>query len=164
MIKITLDDINRKSPYEITLNNGDFDFTTDTGTKYSVSFLEDVPLGGCDTYQFGFRKREDTHSGYDSNVKDTLIAIIEQFFIENENVLLYICDTSDGREAKRNRLFVRWFEEFATPERFTMETANATIEGQGFYAAIIVENSNPLLEAIVSDFKQTAESLTGEKP
>ena len=49
MIKITLEDINRKSPYEITLNNGDFDFTTDTGTKYSVSFLEDVPLGGCDT-------------------------------------------------------------------------------------------------------------------
>ena len=55
MIKITLEDINRKSPYEITLNNGDFDFTTDSGTRYSVSFLEDVPLGGCDTYQFGFR-------------------------------------------------------------------------------------------------------------
>ena len=66
MIKITLEDINRKSPYEITLNNGDFDFTTDSGTRYSVSFLEDVPLGGCDTYQFGFRKREDTHSGYDA--------------------------------------------------------------------------------------------------
>ena len=75
MIKITLEDINRKSPYEITLNNGDFDFTTDSGTRYSVSFLEDVPLGGCDTYQFGFRKREDTHSGYDAHVKDALIAI-----------------------------------------------------------------------------------------
>ena len=88
MIKITLEDINRKSPYEITLNNGDFDFTTDSGTRYSVSFLEDVPLGGCDTYQFGFRKREDTHSGYDARVKDALIAIIEQFFADNANVLL----------------------------------------------------------------------------
>ncbi|UPS45436.1 hypothetical protein M1D30_04480 [Prevotella sp. E15-22] len=68
MIKITLEDINRKSPYEVTLNNGDFDFTTDSGTRYSVSFLEDVPLGGCDTYQFGFRKREDTHSGYDAHM------------------------------------------------------------------------------------------------
>lgn len=79
-------------------------------------------------------------------------------------MLLYICDTSDGREAKRNRLFIRWFEEFATPERFTMRTANATVEGQGFYAAIIVENSNPLLEAVVFDFNQTAELLTNEKP
>lgn len=80
MIKITLEYINRKSPYEITLNNGDFDFTTDTGTRYSVSFLEDVPLGGCDTYQFGFRKREDRHSGYGARVRDTLITLIEQFF------------------------------------------------------------------------------------
>ena len=31
MIKITLEDINRKSPYEVTLNNGDFDFSTDSG-------------------------------------------------------------------------------------------------------------------------------------
>ena len=54
MIKITLEEINRKSPYEITLNNGDFDFTTDTGTRYSVSFLEDVPLGGCDTISLAF--------------------------------------------------------------------------------------------------------------
>ena len=45
-----------------------------------------------------------------------------------------------------------------------VKTANATVEGQGFYAAIIVENTNPMLEAIVGDFKQTAESLTGEKP
>ena len=32
-----------------------------------------------------------------------------------------------------------------------------------YYAAIIVENTPPMLEAIVGDFKQTAESLTGEK-
>lgn len=37
MIKISLEDINLKSPYEITLNNGDFDFTTDNGTRYSVT-------------------------------------------------------------------------------------------------------------------------------
>jgi len=31
MIKITLEDINRKSPYEVTLNNGDFDFLQANG-------------------------------------------------------------------------------------------------------------------------------------
>ena len=164
MIKITLENINRKSPYKISLNNGDFDFVTDNGMRYSVSFLEDIPLGGCDTYQFGFRKRDEIHSSHDAKVKDTLIAIIEQFFEENKNVLLYICDTSDAREEKRNRLFIRWFEEFATPERFTMRTAHASVEGQGFYAAIIVENSNPRVDDVVNDFTTTAESLTAEKP
>jgi len=164
MITLSLKAINSHSPYRVVVNNGDYDFITRDGVRYSASFLEDVSLGGCDTYQFGFRKKEDAHTNYDANVKATLLAIINQFFIENENVLLYICDTSDGREAKRNRLFLRWFEEFANPEYFTMRSANAIVEGQGFYAAIIVENSNPKLEAIINDFNRSAESLTAGKP
>jgi hypothetical protein len=164
MISISIEDINSRAPYKVTFNNGDFDFTTSEGIRYSVSFLEDVPLGNCDTYQFGFRKKEETHSAFDENVKKTLQSIIRQFFLENKNVLLYICDTSDGREEKRNRLFLRWFEEFADPSLFTLCSANATIEGQGFYAAIIVENSNPKIDAIVKDFNQSAEALTAGKP
>lgn len=164
MISLSLDAINSHSPYKVVISNGDYDFVTIDGIRYSASFLEDVPLGECETYQFGFRKKDDEHTNYDVNVKLTLLAIINQFFIENENVLLYICDTSDGRESKRNRLFLRWFKEFATPEHFTMRSANAIVEGQGFYAAIIVENSNPKLEAIINDFNRTAESLTAGKP
>jgi hypothetical protein len=164
MITLSLEAINSHSPYRVVVNNGDYDFITKDGIRYSASFLEDIPLGDCDTYQFGFRKKEEAHTNYDANVKTTLLAIINQFFIENENVLLYICDTSDGREAKRNRLFLRWFEEFANPECFTMRSANAIVERQGFYAAIIVENSNPKLEAIISDFNRSAESLTAGKP
>ena len=80
------------------------------------------------------------------------------------NVLLYICDTSDGREAKRNRLFLNWFYKNAEPNRFTIRTANTTVEGEGFYTAIIVENRNPLLEAVIADFEMTAEALTTGKP
>lgn len=164
MMTLSLDAINKVSPYEVVMTDGDYDFVTAQGVRYSASFLEDVPLGNCETYQFGFRKKEEYHTNYDARVKATLLAIIRQFFIENKNVLLYICDTSDGREAKRNRLFIRWFEEFANPNSFTMRSASAVIEGQGFYAAIIVENSNPKLEAIVADFNRSAETLTAGKP
>ena len=164
MITLSLDAINQVSPYKVVMTDGDYDFVTSEGVRYSASFLEDIPMGGCDTYQFGFRRKDDQHTNYDTNVKTTLLAIIKQFFIENQNVLLYICDTSDGREAKRNRLFVRWFEEFANPVQFTMCTASAIVENQGFYAAIIVENCNPKLEAIINDFNHSAESLTTGKP
>lgn len=164
MTKLSLDAINKLSPYKVIITDGDYEFVTADGVRYSASFLEDTPMGGCETYQFGFRKKEDSHVSYDSNVKETLLTIIKQFFIENDNVLLYICDTSDGREAKRNRLFIRWFEEFANPAQFTMRAASAVVEGQGFYAAIIVENSNPRLEAILADFNRSAESLTAGKP
>ena len=79
-------------------------------------------------------------------------------------MLLYLCDDSDGREANRNRLFLSWFKKNADPERFTILTANATIEGKGFYAAIIVENRNPMLKSIIEDFETTASALTAGKP
>ena len=52
----------------------------------------------------------------------------------------------------------------ADPARFTIRAANATIEGKGFYAAIIVESRNPLLETIIDDFENTAQALTEGKP
>ena len=38
------------------------------------------------------------------------------------------------------------------------------VEGRGFYAAIIVENRNPLLETIIAEFENTAQALTAGKP
>lgn len=61
-------------------------------------------------------------------------------------------------------LFLAWFKKHAAPERFTIRTANAIVEGRGFYAAIIVENRNPLLETIIEDFEMTAQALTTGKP
>jgi len=60
-------------------------------------------------------------------------------------------------------VFLRWFEESAEPERFTIKTASAVIEGQGIYAAIIVENRNPMAQAIIDDFELTAKMLTENK-
>ena len=73
--------------------------------------------------------------------------------------MLYICDTSDGREAARNRLFISWFEKDATPGRFTIKTAKANIEGEVLYTAIIVENSHPNIKKILQDFNEQKEAL-----
>jgi hypothetical protein len=77
--------------------------------------------------------------------------------------LLYICDTSDGKEDSRNRLFLHWFEKYAEEGKYTIKTAHAIVEGETIYTAIIVENTNPKLDAIIQDFDLTAKSLT-EKP
>ena len=111
---------------------------------------------------FQIMKQEDTRTPEDPYVRFTLFAVIDEFFAENENVMLYVCDTSDSRETARNRLFIHWFKQSAEPDRFTIRSASTTIEGQGFYAAIIVENRNPLLTAVTADFDQTAISLTNK--
>lgn len=165
MIQLSLDSINESSHYYVMLSpKGGYIFETEGGIHYTISFEEDSPIGGCNTFQFIIEKMENVRSGYDSKVEQTILAIINQFFIEHLDVLLYLCDDSDGREANRNRLFLSWFKKNADPDRFTILTANATIEGKGFYAAIIVENRNPMLKSIIEDFETTANVLTEGKP
>ena len=140
MIYFSLQRILNKSPYEILLSEGDFLFQTDNKIRYEISFnKEDIVLGGCETYQFIIRKLDEVHSAYDPKVKDTILAILNEFFFSNQQILLYICDTSDGKENSRNRLFLQWFEKYSEKGRFTIRTANANIEGEEFYTAIIVE-------------------------
>lgn len=164
MINLDLNNINIQAPYKVSLSTkGDYMFETFHGIHYSISFIEDEPLGGCKTYQFVIERLENRHTGYDSGVEDTILIIIYEFFKQHLFVLLYFCDTSDGREAKRNRLFMSWFQKHADKTRFTICSANATVEGQGIYAAIIVENRNPLLDDIVSEFNSTASMLAEGK-
>ena len=164
MNDLSLEYINKKSPYLVKrADDGDYVFQTSKGVIYGIGFIENDPLGGCETYQLSISNQNKLHVSHDPNVKNTIIIIVEEFFQENLDGLLYICDTSDSREAARSRLFLRWFEETADPERFTIKTASATIEGQGIYAAIIVENRNPLTKAIIDDFEQTAQMLTEDK-
>lgn len=165
MMQLSIEQINSRAGYNVRLSPyGEFRFETDLGIGYSISFEEEAPVGGCKTYQFVIKKMEDRKSPHDSKVEQTILAVLDVFFTEHLDALLYMCDDSDGREANRNRLFLTWFKKHAAPERFTIRTASAVVEGKGFYAAIIVENRNPLLETIIEDFEMTAQTLTEGKP
>ena len=165
MMQLSIENINSRAGYKVKQSPyGEFRFETELGISYSISFEEEMPVGGCNTYQFVIRKMDDCKSPHDAKVEQTILAILDEFFAEHLDVLLYMCDDSDGREANRNRLFLAWFKKHAAPERFTIRVASAIIEGKGFYAAIIVENRNPLLETIIADFESTAQALTAGKP
>jgi hypothetical protein len=165
MKPLSLDHINERSPYYVMLSPKDnYIFETERGIHYSISFEEETPIGGCDSYQFIIEKIDKVRSSHDAKAESTILAILDEFFAEHLDVLLYMCDDSDGREANRNRLFLSWFRKHAALERFTIRSASAIVEGKGFYAAIIVENRNPLLETIIADFESTAQALTAGKP
>ena len=161
MNALSLDDINSISPYLVKqADDGDYVFQTSKGVVYGIGFLYNEPLGECETFQLSISNQNKVHASYDPDVKITIVAIVNEFFRQNLDGLLYMCDTSDNREAARNRLFLRWFEESSAPNRFLIRTASAEIEGQGFYAAIIVEIRNPRASAVIADFERTAEMLT----
>lgn len=165
MIKFSLKRILESAPYDLVLSESDFMFQTDFGIHYSISFnKEDIVLGGCETYQLIIRKIEETRSRHDPKVEATILAIINEFFQSNLEILLYLCDTSDGREESRNRLFLSWFDRHTEENRFTICQAHATIEDEGLYLCIIVDNRHPKLTEIKNDFEEKAALLTEGKP
>ena len=92
MNSLSLPRINSKSPYKVKLSKNEcfYIFTTDQNIIYSISFSEEYEIGGCMSYQFSIDNLEKSHDSYDKKIKDTIIAIIEDFFIANQDVLLYI--------------------------------------------------------------------------
>ena len=50
MIKLSLERINAKSPYEVREAGGGYEFRTEGGILYRFRFLAENPIGGCDTY------------------------------------------------------------------------------------------------------------------
>lgn len=160
MKRVQTERINAKSPYKVEQTTyGDFVFQTRNNVIYGVAFLDDTPIGGCETYQLTISNKNDRHGTFDLDVKTTILAIIEEFFCDNGNVLIY-SDTSDGSEAVRNRLFLKWFEEYADNAHFYFQTAQATIEGEGFFAAIIAKLDNPRIELVKQNFERTASGLS----
>lgn len=157
---LSTENINMASPYKVEkLNDYAFVFHTQTNVVYYVSFKQDMEIAGLDSYQF-IIERKSEKQGYDADVKESIIAIINEFFAQNNDILLYICDTSDGREAIRNRLFIRWFMESDIDNMLEIKTANAIVEGEGMFFAIIFKKSNPRYAEISHEFDEASAYLT----
>ncbi|MBR5634307.1 MAG: hypothetical protein IKW78_03895 [Prevotella sp.] len=164
MNDLNLQSINATAPYIVgKVREGVFFFRTESDVLYSILFKPDMEIADSQTYQFVIDRLSGTKQGHGERVRDTIIAIIYDFFTQNNDILLYICDTDDGREAMRNRLFISWFTKTADSTRFTIKTANCQVEDQTFYTAIILQNTHPHYEAVTAEFDTLAE-MYANKP
>ena len=165
MNSLSLHAVNASSSYEVSaVNDGCYQFFTDYGVHCTVEFVLDDSLLSHETYHLVIVNVNHQKSPSDVKVRDTIIAIIDEFFVENNTTLLYICETGDKKQALRNRLFERWFSTYERKAQYTF-VASSLKDDEGIenYAAIIVRNDNPDLSAIVAKFTTTI-SLLSTKP
>lgn len=160
VIDLPIEHINALSPYEVRLKaNGSLSFETQYGAVYEVGFVEDYTFMDENAYQFFILELQGNHSVKDSLVRDTIWAIIETFFLENNPVILYICDMSDGKQAIRNRLFSMWYYEYEQRKNFTFLSTKVEVESTNYYASIIIKNTNPQLDNIKASFNSFIENM-----
>ena len=135
-------------PYDFhKADDATYYFETDNGLKYKAYFIE-FPATFYKLYSFSFEKEEGT-APYDGRVKDTIVAILADFFDAENYVLGYTCDVTDGREMARKRLFDRWFEQESdgSLRKIDFQTDN-------IYVSLIVNKDYFAIDSAVQDINQ----------
>ena len=153
MIQISAEKINLRAPYRVRqVDDGVFAFTTKHGISYTASFLADVSFYDEGVYQFFLTKTSSKKGRKDDDISETVKVIIEEFFAHEEAVMLYICDTADGRQAARDRLFRAWFYSYVESEAYTMCTDTMTIDNMRYLSSILLRKDHPMVIQVLSAF------------
>lgn len=164
---LDIDKINSKSPYSVSATQDPnwVRFKTDYGVLYLVGFdMDDTSMLDTETYQFTILNGNHKKSPRDPKVRGTIVAIVEDFFVENNEVMLYICETGDSKQSMRSRLFEYWFNHYK--KGWNVMYLSATVkdeDGVLNYAAIIIRQDHPHLKEVIREFTNTV-TVLNDKP
>ena len=162
MNALSLDAINAKASYIVERDEetGTFGFVTDSGVEIVIDFMDDDLIQTDVSYQLVMSNANNRNSHRDKKLKNTIQVIVEEFFDKNQAAILYICETGDGKQAMRSRLFSYWFNAYEYNTRYSMVTTCVPDdEGINNFAALIVRLDNPRLVEIINEFTLTAKML-----
>ena len=162
MIRISVKDINLRSPYEVeyAAQSGAFQFRTKQGRGYTVGYVAEELLSFKGIYQFFIQS--DSHRTNDINVFATIISIIEVYFESGGLALTYICDIRDGKQSARNRLFNKWFRDYPFNHDYFLENRKIAIEDTDYYISIVIRKDEPLCSSIIAEFIDEIARLDSE--
>ena len=153
MIHISVEAVNRRSPYKVEQeDDAVFSFKTKHGIVYTVGFVWDISFFDEGVYQFFINNISGQTAERDDNLSETVRAIIEEFFAQKEPVMLYICDTTDRRQASRDRLFQIWFNTYILNEGYTLHSESMTIDNIRYFSSIILRKDHPMHNEVISSF------------
>lgn len=153
MIHISVEAVNLRSPYKIKQESENvFLFRTKYGIVYNVGFVADVSFYDEGVYQFFLINESGQASHADKDVFETVRVIIEEFFAQKEAVMLYICDTTDKREASRDRLFRAWFYTYEQSDSYSLHSEVLTIDNVRYFSSIILRKDHPLHNLMINTF------------
>ena len=153
MINLSSETINRRAPYKVEQEDDSiFSFETKRGIVYNVGFVPDTSFMDKGLYQFFLINTSSRTSRVDRDVFETVRVIIEEFFAQKEPVMLYICDTTDKRQASRDRLFRIWFHTYILNDAYTMYSEQMTLDNVRYFSSIILRKDHPLHNQVISSF------------
>ncbi len=163
MNQLDLDLLFYTCPYPVKYDGDEYTFRTDHDIVYAVDFKEEQSFAPIPAYWFDLLNRSQRPSPNDPKVRETVIRIIIEFFRQNPDIMLYMCDNANDQQAQRNRLFLSWFKGAQQSKLFYIKTAVVVDEGMENFIAIVVPRKHPYLEDIIARFDAEIEMFSTMK-
>jgi Family of unknown function (DUF6169) len=147
-----------------------YNFFTKEAIIYEVSFVkvqyfDEYPLFANDVYEVIIQLFSDSKNfaPYDSWTAPTIASIIATFLDSPYKILVYNCDTSDGREKVRNRKFDEWFQKYSANHYIKLDSNFYDLESNiTFFSTLIMKRDNPYKFYISEAFDELTDRL-GDK-
>jgi hypothetical protein len=152
------------SPYPLKEHDEfSFEFLTDQGIRYIIYFLDysamfaDHNLAGR-VFMFNIDVIEGNpdQAGNDERIGVTVLEVFRAFFLKEQNVAVYVCDSADDRQLSRKRKFDYWFWRY-NDGTLIKEDDIAVVEGVEIYNSMIIHKKNEHLAEIILAFKELNE-------
>lgn len=128
-------------------------FVNDDGIKYQTYFtpMYDYYPDLVGTYSFCIEPEKRTPHKMDRRIASTVVEILRNFFANNNNAMIMVCDTLDGKEMKRRKLFDRWFMQY-TDGNILKYDGSAQTDDYTLYISIYFNKQNPHRNQLVTAF------------
>jgi len=143
-------------PYSKSID-GEYRFVTDKGVEY-IAYFNKVPIESCVVYNFVFAKSTVGRYGMDTRIRNTILSIISDFWDDYEEVILFVCDSSDGRSECRMRLFHYWYKILNNDNNVTKIDYSV----EQIRAAILAKKDNCLLPLAQKEIQELFVLMQGD--
>ncbi len=150
-----------------------YNFTTKNNILYRVAFIEDhtfSTISGDDisnVYQLIIEKANTEIEPLDIKVSWTIGDIVETFFNNVENSLVYLCSDTDKRASSRFDTFNRWYDRSKAKDKIIKLDKIVQIEihqeVHKLYTAFMFHKSNPHHKRLLEIYNSLEGFLNEEK-
>ena len=104
-----------------------------------------------DTYSFSLEPEIPKNHPVDLRIATTVVEILSRFFQKEENAMIMVCDSLDGKEEKRRKLFDRWFNKNNDGSLLKYD-ASASLEDYRLFISIYLKKTNPNKDLLLRSF------------
>lgn len=165
-----------RNHYNYTFDNitNTYNFTTKNNILYRVAFVVDETFSAIsdeeipNIFQLVIEKASDELEPYDPKVSRTIIHIVERFFQNALNSMIYVCSDEDHKAFARFKVFDRWYKK-SEYSAFIVKIDNiiqyriSKTETLKMYTSFMFHQDNPFHQKLVEIYNLIEKTLNEEK-